>query len=625
MSNMFEDPDNLNEKTEDTLSIKKAFKTEAKERFKRARKKLDSSVDDVFETSELQDDSSDYLLNELKKQKDVSINSCWKGYTPKSKFNSFAFLLRKYHRIDGNNNEIFWYIEIHSDKKIICILCAKDKLFNYLSEKDYDSDTIREQLNIGKRFINPKTVKKSYEYDWRDYVNFNKKVELTDKHLQSLLSQNSWQIFSVLGYSVLSLLMDDIDTKSHKLLIPNIIYNDKTKKYVFDIINSCYIRTSESELLSTPFIKLNKDSELEKMDLDYRPFIILFTNDTDLLLRNKLRKYYSYLSTHRKVEFPYNGVPFVLSRNKISSNFLTIDLTELDETKIKATLTAIKILYCNMFQKIDFNEKAPRMKKAYFENAALDYSESFETIVEAVCDYLGITEEEFSFTEYTSAALLIACSYTLGISIKNIGIKNKAFFELTKLYFSSVESPNNCITKQLKTRICSFIDEQNAQLELLQKFINEVNKEIYKTFSIEITAEDIERQIIQLIDNEPGVNTIIDCRERRDYADKDTCTNHGFLVKIEKRKKDEKDKELILLGENLCKRIIKKIIEQENPQECSDVILQHTYKQLLKDAKNNKYSYCNDRKLCKVQFSNFSKSFLAFSVNENLNIEIDKS
>lgn len=34
-----------------------------------------------------------------------------------------------------------------------------------------------------------------------------------------------------------------------------------------------------------------------------------------------------------------------------------------------------------MFQKIDFNEKAPRMKKAYFENAALDYSESFETII----------------------------------------------------------------------------------------------------------------------------------------------------------------------------------------------------------------------------------------------------
>ncbi len=612
-----ENPDKENKK------LKRKFKKAYNKRFNQLKMLLDSGVEDACRIIKGQKENSSILLKELKALDNLKTNLSRKGTTTKSRFNSFAVLLKKYHRIDGIKAETFWYIEIHSKKHIDCILCSKDKIFDYLTEIDYDSKVIKEQLNIGKRIIAPKTVKKSYDYDWRYSVCTDENVNNLKENVKKVLDDgNAFQAFSVLGYAALSLFMDEIDTKSHKLLIPNIIYDDKTKGFASKIINACYIRTRDSELLSIQSMKLSKDSEPEKLDFDHRPIILYFSGDDDYLLRIKLKKYYSYLETCRQVEFPYNGIPFVLSRKKISNNFLTIDLTKANEENTKIIRKTIQALYHGMFYKEMLFNEVPKLNHPYFENITNQYSDLMQILIKQADKSYGTKESNFTFKHYTKLALLTVCSYAINNFLINEADVN---LKLSDLFFDGEKSDQELVTEKIN----QFMDVKNKENQNkynnLMTFCNRLNEKLNEFF----TAKDCNdnhktTSSIQTVQNDSDANPILDSRNDRSNITEDKYDTYGILVNVDLKNKNKKDissqnnngdkTTIILLGKDYCNAIIKKY-------DIGD----YNYDALKKDALDNGICCYNEKKAkaYKIALNGVQKRYLAFYVTSEGKIHFD--
>ena len=564
--------DNSNEQKSNSQNSEDKFMDNVNKRFEKLKNKLDKSLNEKIKKRFEQKGNSKYLFKQLNKLDDVIINSTWKGSTSKAKFDCFAILMKKYHRIDGNKKECYWYIEIHSKDNIECILCLKDKLDEYLDELDYNVKSVRKQIEIGARIINPEIIKSSFKYDWRNNVWFENKAEVSLESFNELKSRNQLCVFSVLEFAVLALVLDRVDTSDHKLLIPNIIYSDKTKDFVKKLINACYIRTKDSELLSVQSIYLNKNTDPETIIFDARPLIVYYSKEDDSLLREKLNKYYTYLSTQRKVNFPYKGIPFILSQEKISNNFFTIDLSDIDISQTEQITKTINTLYSNLFLPEDLWKEIPKFNRKYYQLINDNFVKFKKELVKFLAKKYFVSSNIFSFADFTQITLLVIFSQIMKASFYDKEKVNEYFIYMLNYYFSYTESLENSAQRQIQRLLPEFTKSNEEKCITVIKKINEL----------------IAGNKIQFTQNKD------DIKIEEDYSD---------LIVLSKIGKNP----VLMMGDEFCKKLI------------SDFnITNYTYKQFIADAKRLGFSKCDNKKnKLSVQIGDKKTYLIVFPLNHN--------
>lgn len=448
------------------------FKRDVDERFETIKDKLDRSVENVHKDTFETKPSSTYLIKKLKLQKGIHLNSKWKGHTPKGKkFKCFAIILKKYKRIFEEGAENFWYFELHYEDKIEGIICLKNELNSILSKLDYDNKLFREQTEIGKEIIAPDEIEEDFIYDWRDHTKIYEKNVVTDVEMNNLFNTNPKLIFSILGYSILSSAIDEMDIEEHKILIPNIIYDEFSSDFVKKLINSCYLRTNENEKLNLPYIDVNKKTSLADEKMDWRPLILSYKvsdkNDNTLLI-TFLENYYKYLALNRLVEFPYKGIPIVLSGSQISDDFFTIDATNLNTNAAEQIYKTLNKLFRNLFYEKDIftSRKYEKLcEKFNWEKILSD-----DLFID-----LEISEDELTPEICTKLALYYSLSMAIKASFKKRKRKRKNYLPriFDVLFDSSVTD-----YEDLKKIICNEELEEPEKKTLLNKdnFVTVINK-----------------------------------------------------------------------------------------------------------------------------------------------------
>ena len=558
--------------TSETINGKYDFLDGVDFRFGKLKKSLDKSLEYGCKKTFNQNDDSLFLLNELKKQNDFKINSNWKGKISRFRFDSFAVFLKKYHRIEGAKKENFWYIEIHSKDYIDCIICQKEKFDEYLNQLDYDKKIIKEQIEAGKRIIAPEREEENFTRDWRslafsDFIN-----PIYPKDVIAIFNTNSLAIFSILGYSVMSLVLKNIDTSENKLLIPNIVYSEQTKEFLLKAIQSCCTEVPGSNSFGIMYTKLNKDYCPEKTDFDYKPIVIFYDKSDDSLLKNKLEKYYLYLSTNRNANFPYNGIPFIFSQEAISDHFLTINFTEGDLSEAERIYQALQRLYHNLFA-VENN------KRALYRTIQKNYMSEKENLIDALCQ-LPI-RKCFTQEENTILSLFALLNLLIEPSLDD----SEAFKQYKEVFINLYIIPLIRKHNYTYNMFCNNAERgSQANVDKFSIILNELNT---------------------MLSN----NKILFIENKKAF--KETSPNYDTLCALI----EIKETTVLILGNKFCEELI---------LACG--LKKYSVKDLKKDAQKYGYSDCNSGELTKkISFDNIQKEFLALKIQNNKIFNTEKS
>lgn len=156
------------------------------------------------------------------------------------------------------------------------MICPPQSLKKVLesSGSDYDYSIISRQIIESEKILQPESVERSFAFRWfRDMLPINETTALSDaetKKLVGLPRGTQKLIFSILGYSVLSLFVPDMGEYDEppKVVAGNIVAQTSQVKDIISAVSACFVSAGGSDLIKPKYLSLKPDESLNSQNCE---------------------------------------------------------------------------------------------------------------------------------------------------------------------------------------------------------------------------------------------------------------------------------------------------------------------------------------------------------------------
>ena len=153
------------------------------------------------------------------------------------------------------------------------MICPPQSLKKVLesSGSDYDYSIISRQIIESEKILQPESVERSFAFRWfRDMLPINETTALSDaetKKLVGLPRGTQKLIFSILGYSVLSLFVPDMGEYDEP---PKVVAQTSQVKDIISAVSACFVSAGGSDLIKPKYLSLKPDESLNSQNCERR-------------------------------------------------------------------------------------------------------------------------------------------------------------------------------------------------------------------------------------------------------------------------------------------------------------------------------------------------------------------
>lgn len=356
------------------------------------------------------------------KSRDIKIRNPLKitGFIEDTAFSYWAVKPIIYHRKVNGRDELFNYYEIYTRNNVRCVICPPQSLKKVLesSGSDYDYSIISRQIIESEKILQPESVERSFAFRWfRDMLPINETTALSDaetKKLVGLPRGTQKLIFSILGYSVLSLFVPDMGEYDEppKVVAGNIVAQTSQVKDIISAVSACFVSAGGSDLIKPKYLSLKPDESLNSQNCERRLIVIDTTamrgRDKEQKLFQTILDDYIRYAEQKIVPVAYPDIgwlPLVISTKERDERFYNIDIQSADLSMVTEVTAVLRKLYRNAlvgisesgFARLRETVIAWADEKVTERNATGAYSSRYKSMPDflyACCRYCAAGDDE---------------------------------------------------------------------------------------------------------------------------------------------------------------------------------------------------------------------------------------